>query len=289
MRLKKNSSKKTKNTKQTAITSQRKKNYRTLRVYLAYFKAISLSLFLIIITSVFAFSDYPTKFFEAVLQGIYAKSTNIGFKIEEVVVQGRNKTDQDILLKAIDIKRGDPILAINLEALRLKIERLEWVREATVIRQLPNILYIKITERNPIAIWQNNQKIYLVDEDGTPIYINQNQQNYKLPVVVGEGAPPKTPGILEIIKTYPNIFEKLHALCRIRERRWNLFLNNNIVVKLSDTNLKESLSILEQLLNENRIAEDVKEIDFRPSERFFVKVNPEVVEKIKNSRKGKKT
>lgn len=288
MRLKKNSSKKSKNTQQTTSRNQRKKNSRTLRVYLAYFKAIGLALCLLIITSICIFSDYPTKFFEAVLQGIYTKSARIGFKLEEVIVQGRNKTDQETLLKALNIKRGDAILAINLEALRFKIEKLEWVRSATIIRQLPNILYIKIIERNPIAIWQNNQKIYLVDEDGTPIYTN-NQQNYKLPIVVGEGAPAKTPEILEIIKNYPKVFENLQAICRIRERRWNLFLTGNMAVKLSDNSLKDSLANLEQLLNDNRICNDVKEIDLRPNERFFIKVTPEVVEKIKNNRKGKKT
>lgn len=288
MRLKKNSQKKNKSVRKTSDTNQRKKNSRTLRVYFAYFKAIGFTVLALTIASICMFSNYPDKFYNALLQGVYAKSAKIGFKVEEVVVQGRSKTDQDTLLKSINVKRGDAILAIHLEELRFQIEKLEWVRSATVIRQLPNILYVKIIERSPIAIWQNNQKIYLIDEDGTPIY-TKNQPNDKLPVIVGEGAPAKTPEILERIKSYPKISENMQALCRIRERRWNLFLTGHIVVKLSDATLKESLETLEQLLNENRISADVKEIDLRPNERFFVKVTPAIVEQIKNSRKGKKT
>jgi cell division protein FtsQ len=290
MRLKKKSLKKTKETKKNGNSGQRKKNPRTFRVYFENFKLIGSLVLTITLLGVGTFSDYPSQIYHALLQGIYNKSAKIGFKLEEIVVQGRSKTEQEALLKALNIKRGDAILAIDLETLRFEIEKLEWVRSATVIRQLPNILYIKITERNPIAIWQNNQKLYLVDEDSTPIYTDSNIQNYgKLPIVVGEGAPAKTPEIVKTVKEYPKIFENLQALCRIRERRWNIFLTSGMVVKLSDENLKEGLNNLEKLLNENRITDSVKEIDLRPKDRFFVKVTPEVVTNIKNSRKGKKT
>lgn len=289
MRLKKSTSKNNQAKKQTNNSRQRKKNPRTIRVYFAYIKVAAFLVLSIAIFIVSFFSNYPSKFYESLLQGVYAKSSRIGFQLKEIVVQGRSKTEQDSLLKAINIKRGDPILAINLEELRLKIEKLEWIRSATVIRQLPDILYIKIIERSPIAIWQNNQKKYLIDSDGTPIHIHNQQNDGKLPLVVGEGAPLKTPEILEIIKKYPKISENLTALCRIRERRWNLFLTGNVIVKLSDDHLKDGLITLEKLIDENRITNDVKEIDLRTNDRFFVKVTPDVIEKIKNSRKGKKT
>ena len=69
----------------------------------------------------------------------------------EVNVRGRVNAPLDMLAAAVDVKRGDPILSLDLDAVRHRLESIGWVKQATVWRQLPDTLNIEIEERQPFA------------------------------------------------------------------------------------------------------------------------------------------
>lgn len=280
--------KNTTSTPQTKIkNTNKKKNARTIKVYAGYLRIACISLTMAALTIVWCLG-YPQQAYDNSIQKMYNILTTLGFNVQKVDVQGRVNTQQQDLLKALNINIGDSIFAIDLQQARFRLEKLEWVRQATVMRHLPNLIHIKIEERRPIAIWQRNNQFYLVDEDGTAILTKDHRHYGVLPLVVGEGAPQKSPELLESLKNYPNIQKNLQAVSRIRERRWNIYLVGEILVKLSDTSLSQGLEKLENLLNEQRISVGhVKEIDLRTPDRYFVKVTPETIKHIKGSRKGK--
>jgi cell division protein FtsQ len=59
---------------------------------------------------------------------------------------------------------------------------------------------------------------------------------------------------------------------RVGERRWNLILDDGVIVKLPETNWTKELDALEHLIIDKGILErDVSEIDLRsPAQYFFV-------------------
>src|SRR3546814_13008757 len=56
--------------------------------------------------------------------------------IEEVLVQGRARTDGEEILARLGLETGRPILAIDPAAARAALEALPWVAAASVERQL---------------------------------------------------------------------------------------------------------------------------------------------------------
>jgi len=280
----------------TAITNQKtvntrkankKKNARTMRVYAGHIRLVVVVLAMAIMALLWSLG-YPQQLYKNAVQRLHNLCTTMGFRVQEVVVQGRVNTQQQDLSKAIQIDRGDAIFSIDLQQTRFRLEKLEWVRHATVVRRLPDLVHIKIEERHPIAIWQHHNQFYLVDEDGTAILTKNHRHYGVLPLVVGEGAPQRSPELLLLLAKFPNLQKNLQALSRVRERRWNIYLVGGILVKLSDSSLNQGLGILEKLLAEQRLAiNNVKEIDLRTPERYFVRVTPETIQRIKSSRKGK--
>lgn len=265
----------------------KKKNARTMRIYAKHIRLLATFLGLVFFGLLW-FLGYPQNLYNSFLQNLNSWASSIGFRVQEVVVQGRVNTQQQDLIKSIQIDRGDPILNIDLQKARFRIEKLEWVRHATVISRLPDLIHIKIEERHPIAIWQHHNQFYLVDEDGTAILTRDHRHYGVLPLLVGEGAPLRSPELLALLNEFPNIKKNIQALSRVRERRWNIYLIGNILVKLSDSSLKKGLEILEKLLKEQRLSvNNVNEIDLRTPERYFLKVTPETIQRIKNGRKGK--
>ena len=83
-----------------------------------------------------------------------------------LLIEGRVLTPIADLREALDIERGDPILAIDPARAKADLETLGWVADATVERRLPDLLYIRITERRPMALWQNGGAFAIVDGAG---------------------------------------------------------------------------------------------------------------------------
>src|SRR3546814_8255249 len=80
-------------------------------------------------------------------------TARLGLRIEEVLVEGRARTEAEEILARLGLETGRPILAVDPEAARIALEELPWVRAASVERQLPDTLYIRLAEREPLALW----------------------------------------------------------------------------------------------------------------------------------------
>eukprot|EP01037_Dinobryon_pediforme_P017170 gene17170-17363_t len=70
-----------------------------------------------------------------------------------------------------------------------------------------------------------------------------------LPVVVGTDAPVRAPQILATLEKFPKVREKLSSLVRIRQRRWDLTLDNTIQVKLPEDKVEDALARLDPSFN----------------------------------------
>lgn len=88
----------------------------------------------------------------AALQG----SADMGLKVEEVLVEGRHRTDGELILARLGLALGRPILDVDPEAARAELEALPWVQVATVQRRFPDRVTVLVTEQVPVLRWGEN-------------------------------------------------------------------------------------------------------------------------------------
>src|SRR5512147_2646787 len=125
------------------------------------------------------------------VRSLVSVSADAGFVVRDIFVVGRDSTPKATLLQALALGSGAPILAIDLEAARTRIQALPWVRQASVRRVLPDTIVVEIVERRPLALWQHDKKFALIDEEGRIILRGDDVARYSdLMVVVGEDAAP---------------------------------------------------------------------------------------------------
>jgi len=80
---------------------------------------------------------------------------------------------------------GENILALDLEALKVRLRASPWVADATVRRTLPDTLRVEIQERVPVALAEVD-RLYLMDGDGNLIDIyGPRTAAFDLPIVRG--------------------------------------------------------------------------------------------------------
>lgn len=209
----------------------------------------------------------------ALRASILEVSANAGLRVDDVVLSGRENADAAEILAALDVERGSPILAMDMHAARDRIESLGWVRSAEIARRLPDVVFVRVVERQPLAIWQHDGKAALVDRLGKTIQRSGLDAFAHLPLIVGDGAPEHAAQLIDLLQTYPAVANAIEAAVRVSERRWNLRLRNGIDVRLPEENISAALTRLDDFQREHALLDrDVVAVDLRVPDRLIVRV-----------------
>jgi cell division protein FtsQ len=195
-----------------------------------------------------------------------------GLRITNVVIEGRANTPEPLLLAAMGVAKGDPILGFSVEMARQRVETLSWVEHATVERRLPGTVVVFLQERRPFAIWQNQGKFVLIDRAGQ-LVANQNVAEFRqLPLLVGPGAPAGAATLVDALTDRPDLQKRVVAAVRIAERRWNLRLNNGADVMLPEGHEVQAIARLMQLQQQHALLDrPLAAIDMRLADRLVLR------------------
>jgi cell division protein FtsQ len=205
---------------------------------------------------------------------LLAWSGQAGYRVDDIFVEGRVKTPRDQLLTALGVKRGDAILGVDLAAAQKRIEEIPWVRSAAVERRLPDQIHILITEREPVALWQNKGRYFLIDRDGQ-IVGDQIEDYTGLPLTVGEGAPDHVADLVALLASEPALQPRVKAATWVGDRRWNIMLDrtpDGIEVRLPEEDPGSAWHDLARLDQEKSLLErQVGVIDMRLPDRLVLR------------------
>jgi cell division protein FtsQ len=171
----------------------------------------------------------------------------LGFRIAEVHLQGASPASQKEILQAAAITPNAPILGLDLNAVRARVERVAWVDHARIIRLLPDTLVIAVQERPLMAVWQHEGRLDMVAADGRVDSTVDPRHFSSLPRIIGPGANTEAPKLLEDLARRPHLTARLEAVRRVDMRRWDLILKDGGVVLLPDSDPSAALDRLARL------------------------------------------
>jgi cell division protein FtsQ len=217
---------------------------------------------------------------------LVALSGALGLVVADIQVDGREVTDRDAVLAALGARSGTPILAISPARAKERLERLPWVRSATVERRLPDTLYVHLVERKPLAIWQHHGRLELIDRDGGVIPLEQIPPA-RLLTVVGDDAPAHAVELIDMLAGEPALAARVTAAMRVGGRRWTLRIDN-IEVLLPEQNPAAAWAQLARLERSDALLQrDIQAIDMRLPDRLVLRVNHEPAKDAPPTRKGR--
>jgi cell division protein FtsQ len=202
------------------------------------------------------------------------------------MVEGRRMVDRAAVLNTLGVKRGQPILGIDIAAARARLERLAWVESAVVERRLPDLVYVRLTERTPLALWQQEGRFSVIDAKGV-VVVDGNVGAYaNLPLVVGPGAPAKAEALLMLLATEPEVKARVAAAVRVGGRRWNLRLDNGVDVRLPEEDVATAIAKLAEINRSHQLVDrDVRVIDLRQPDRLVLQLGPNSAERLRSQAK----
>ncbi|MBA3813791.1 MAG: FtsQ-type POTRA domain-containing protein [Alphaproteobacteria bacterium] len=205
---------------------------------------------------------------------------HIGFRLEDVVVEGRMRTNKEQILTKLELKRGIPLLSINLFDAKEKLESLSWVKAARVERRFPDTLLIRISEKEPIAIWQNQNKTYLVDYDGELVETKEANKYKELPLVTGHKAPEHVGQLITLLEKFPAIKARVTAAMHLRSMRWDIRLDEKVDIRLPEKNAESALEYLLVLENRHHLMDrEIMTVDMRIPGQLILRLTPAAMQR----------
>lgn len=225
----------------------------------------------------------------AIVARVWTVGGQQGLALENVDVAGRQRQSTASILAALGVKRGMPMLEVDLAAAQARLQALPWVRRADVERQLPDTLFIRLTEREPFAFWQRNGSLSLIDRDGTVIPTDDLAQYGPRIVLVGDGAPAQAATLIDMLATEPSLARRVNAAVLYGSGRWTLRFDTGVQVALPEAEAHAAWHRLAGLEAQEQILErNIAAIDLRLPDRMVVRLAPAAPGKPSTARNGGK-
>ena len=230
---------------------------------------LSAGIFALTLLAAFFAGGYFARAVAAVNGAANTIAADAGFGIRSVQLAGNRRTEPDMIINALGFQPGQSIFKVDVHAARERLLGLDWVAEADVSRRYPDAISVTIVEKKPFALWQAADGLHVIERSSKPISFARAQDYPRLPLFIGD-APMGGAGLIAAIATHRAVSARVKAMARISGRRWNLILDDGVVVKLPEDGWKTQLDMLEHLIVDESVLErDIVEIDLRSPDNYF--------------------
>jgi cell division protein FtsQ len=248
------------------------RNLRMLREKLTPSRPmLMLTLGLLLLTAIAALfaGGYVGRTIRGVDNTADALVADAGFGIATVDIAGNRRTPKATIMAALNVSGGQASFSYDIHAAQARLMQLPWVATADVRRRYPDTITVSLTERHPFALWKTDDGIFVIERSGRVIARTDGLEFQKLPRFLGQ-APVGGAELLAAIATHRAVHARVWAMARKGDRRWDLILDDQVVVELPEENWQPQLDVLEHLLVDTGVLErDIREIDLRERDNYF--------------------
>ena len=162
-----------------------------------------------------------------------------GYQIVGINHMDRNLVDAvvtDELRRAAEetgsAKPAQPL--VDVSAIRDRLLRFGWVKDARVSRRLPDTLVIDIVERTPAALWQDKGQLALIDAEGVVLDRVPVDKMPDLPLLIGPGANSQEKQLAKLLADVPTLKPQIASATWVGGRRWDLNFQTGETVALPE-------------------------------------------------------
>lgn len=218
------------------------------------------------------------------VQVTQAMTSAAGFAINNVKVSGNAETSEIDILEKIGLDGTTSLMSLDVAHTRDELKTLPWILDAEVRKIYPDTVEIKLKEKTAFGIWQHGNELELIEQDGKPIAKLRDNKFAYLPLFVGKDAGTGADEIMHDLDRWPAVKVRVKALMRVAGRRWDLKLDNGVVIKLPEHGMDRAMAELDQFDAKHQVLErDILAIDLRLEDRTTVQLTADAAERRKKA------
>jgi cell division protein FtsQ len=227
----------------------------------------------VVVAAVFAFR-LPQLLGLAIGEGV----GGAGFTMRRVEIKGAERVSRlDIYNVAFD-QDSMAMPLVDLDATRARLLQFGWIREARVSRRLPDTLVVEVIERQPAAIWQNNQRLSLIDGEGVVLEPVRVDAMPDLPLIVGPDANRHIAGLAGLLQAAPRLRPQITGATWVGGRRWDIHFQSGELLTLPEGDEEARRTIARFAMMDQQdplLGRGFARIDMRDPRRTYVRISRE--------------
>jgi cell division protein FtsQ len=157
-----------------------------------------------------------------------------GFRVKSIDVRGIKRMDPRPVYELAADQKTTAMPLLDVTAIRHRLLEYGWVKDARVSRRFPDTLVIDIVEREPAALWQDEDRLTLIDREGVVLDRVQVSEMPDLPLLIGKGANGHAVALDSLLNKAPALKPQLVSATWVGERRWDLSFQSGETVALPE-------------------------------------------------------
>ena len=185
-------------------------------------------------------------------------------KVKSVSFIGSNNFEENIKDEVINFLTKKNLLYLESNNLSNLLKKSKWLKSYQIKKKYPSHIDIILKEHKPIAILNNN---FLINDNYEVTDKIDIKNKFNLIYIKGEFNNEKFRKIYIALKN-KKIFSKIIELHFLNLGRWDIYLNNNIHVKMNYNNIEKQVSLLNVILSKKR---NIRNIDLRNEDIAIIK------------------
>ena len=206
------------------------------------------------------------------------------FVIDEIQFENATKLREEEVRSMIDVELGQSIFEIDRAELLENLSNLDAVGKARVNYAYTGLLTIVLEPRVPVMILLENGQYSTIDDVGHRVErLNARQDRANLFVITGMGAEKAVPEAKMLIDALAPIGSRIRGLKRVGERRWDIVLANDAVIKLPAKNpILAVQTLFKRHIESDLLNRNFDVYDLRDPSRPILTLSPSVREQIRS-------
>ena len=194
--------------------------------------------------------------------------SEIRFKnIDQITVIGLQENEKQDLLNDLQLLNLNNIFFLKKFELMNKLEANKLIENYVIFKKYPSSIVIKVNKTKFLANVFNNGKSFVLGSNGKLIESIEKKSN--LPNIFGEYDKDSFFNLLKSIKNSNFRISNIKNLYFFKSGRWDIETKLDVIIKLPKDNLKDSLNLSLDILNNNEFKK-VKILDLRQHNQIII-------------------
>ena len=201
----------------------------------------------------------------------FLKKINSLLEINHIKIQGLSENENHKLSNEFKSLLFENIFLVNNKKFQEILIKNDLIQSFNIKKNYPNSILINIEKTDFLALTNLNNEKYIIASNGRLIKyenIKEKKKIKKLPYIFGKIDYKNFILFKELIDKSKFDYKDINLLYYFPNKRWDIKTKNNVLIKLSDTNILESLNIAKNIIdNENFKNQNI--IDLRISNQII--------------------
>jgi len=194
--------------------------------------------------------------------------SEIRFKnVDQITVIGLQENEGQDLLNDLQLLNLNNIFFLKKFELMNKLEANKLIENYEIFKKYPSSIVIKVNKTKFLANVFNNGKSFILGSNGKLIESIEKKSN--LPNIFGEYDKDSFFNLLKSIKNSNFRISNIKNLYFFKSGRWDIETKLDVIIKLPKDNLKDSLNLSLDLLNNSEFKK-VKILDLRQHNQIII-------------------